>query len=484
MSPQSTLRRRSRSVESDEEVESERESQSKRPRTNGYHSDARAEDSEPEALAPPSANPASRIHRRPLEEDEDEENEGDEDLNIFQPGAIVRVKLTNFVTYENAEFFPGPSLNMVIGPNGTGKSSLVCALCLGLGWPPHIMGRAQEVGSYVKNGMDSGEIEIELQRRAGEDSNYIVRVRIAKDNGREWWLNGRKTSLKNIQALTKALSIQIDNLCQFLPQDKVSAFSGISPVDLLQRTQEAAAPEHMLEWHNTLKKLRNEEKVLNAEQIVDQATLENHETRQQNLQAEVERLQERQGIENRVRFLKYALPMVDYRVKRAQHDECKTRKQQAQGRLRQLQARIAPTLESINLKKRYKDQVHAVTEERRNRVKSAEQAADRFVVSMGEMDAEIQAHESEISTELKSINERKKDTAKHQIAIRNLTVQLNDPPPEFNASEWNTRVVSLINPLSSQPTKIAIANERARTTRTHGPIRRRIIAVPRAHQSS
>lgn len=55
-----------------------------------------------------------------------------------KPGAIVRVKLTNFVTYTSAEFFPGPNLNMVIGPNGTGKSTLVCAICLGLGWPPSV----------------------------------------------------------------------------------------------------------------------------------------------------------------------------------------------------------------------------------------------------------------------------------------------------------------------------------------------------------
>lgn len=54
------------------------------------------------------------------------------------PGAIVRVKLTDFVTYNSAEFFPGPSLNMVIGPNGTGKSTLVCAICLGLGWGPQV----------------------------------------------------------------------------------------------------------------------------------------------------------------------------------------------------------------------------------------------------------------------------------------------------------------------------------------------------------
>lgn len=56
----------------------------------------------------------------------------------FKPGAIVRIKLTDFVTYTSAEFFLGPKLNMVIGPNGTGKSTLVCAICLGLGWGPQV----------------------------------------------------------------------------------------------------------------------------------------------------------------------------------------------------------------------------------------------------------------------------------------------------------------------------------------------------------
>lgn len=71
------------------------------------------------------------------------EIEGDEDAVaydtlVYQPGAIVRVTLNNFVTYTAAEFHPGPSLNMVIGPNGNGKSTLVCAICLGLGWDPKV----------------------------------------------------------------------------------------------------------------------------------------------------------------------------------------------------------------------------------------------------------------------------------------------------------------------------------------------------------
>ena len=68
----------------------------------------------------------------------------------YQPGSIVRVKLANFVTYTAVEFFPGPSLNMVIGPNGTGKSTLVCAICLGLGWGPQVWSNAL----YRINGED------------------------------------------------------------------------------------------------------------------------------------------------------------------------------------------------------------------------------------------------------------------------------------------------------------------------------------------
>lgn len=56
----------------------------------------------------------------------------------YKPGAIIRIKVANFVTYTSAEFHPGPKLNMVIGPNGTGKSTLVCAICLGLGWGPQV----------------------------------------------------------------------------------------------------------------------------------------------------------------------------------------------------------------------------------------------------------------------------------------------------------------------------------------------------------
>ena len=56
----------------------------------------------------------------------------------YVPGSIIRVQLHNFLTYDRVEFRPGPHLNMIIGPNGTGKSSIACAIALGLNWPPSV----------------------------------------------------------------------------------------------------------------------------------------------------------------------------------------------------------------------------------------------------------------------------------------------------------------------------------------------------------
>ena len=54
-------------------------------------------------------------------------------------GSIVRIKLRNFLTYSFTEFYPGPNMNMIIGPNGTGKSTVVCAIALGLGGKPDVL---------------------------------------------------------------------------------------------------------------------------------------------------------------------------------------------------------------------------------------------------------------------------------------------------------------------------------------------------------
>lgn len=56
----------------------------------------------------------------------------------YVTGSIVRIACHSFLTYDEVEFAPGPALNMIIGPNGTGKSTIACAIALGLGFSPKV----------------------------------------------------------------------------------------------------------------------------------------------------------------------------------------------------------------------------------------------------------------------------------------------------------------------------------------------------------
>lgn len=426
-------RRRSRSIFEDEEDESDSNSRQSTPFSgSGSAKRHRMHDPDNENSGAESLEPQSLTNGR---------NDGEE--NGFQPGAIVRVKLANFVTYESAEFHPGPNLNMVIGPNGTGKSSLVCAICLGLGWPPSVLGRATKIGEFVKHGMNDATIEVELQKRKGDRENPVVRLRIIRDGDlREWWLNGKKTNLKHIQRLTEAFSIQIDNLCQFLPQDKVSEFAALSPVELLQQTQRAAAPPQMLEWHEELKRLRKDQKALEEQVETDKETLGNLENRQEGLRAEVARLEERQQIEEKVALLQKCIPFVEYRVARLRHMDNKEKKIAAQRRLQHLEAQVEPTMRSVNQKKEYHQKIMRVVEDRKASVRTLEHKADNVVKKVEELDDNIKDIENTRNTEIEGDKKRKNTLLQIQRKIANLRASLQNAPPEFDAAGWNDRIVS------------------------------------------
>lgn len=62
----------------------------------------------------------------------------------------------------------------------------------------------------------------------------------------------------------KKWNIQVENLCQFLPQDKVASFAALTPQQVLRETEKAVGSERMLEWHDRLSESKDEEKNLKA----------------------------------------------------------------------------------------------------------------------------------------------------------------------------------------------------------------------------
>jgi chromosome segregation ATPase len=362
--------------------------------------------------------------------------------NGFQPGAIVRVTVENFVTYEKAEFLPGPHLNMVVGPNGTGKSSLVCAICLGLGYSPKHLGRAGSVKEFVKHGKDIATIEIELQKRPKDPQNWVVKVQIRREqNNQKWWLNGKETSHKRIQALMHKLKIQVDNLCQFLPQDRVVEFAACTPVDLLRETLRAAAPEEMLAWQRQLQELDKDKKELEQSTHGDVDTLRNLENRQQGLQTDVDRLREREEIKEQIKNLKSALVFAKYTEARTKFKDAKERKKLAERSLRRLEHDAGPSLEAVNAKQLYAQRIDEAISGRKNALKNAEDATKKLARDASTASENLKEFENKIEAERKGFDAKRKELSQSKSKITSLQADLRNRPEEFNPADFNQKIV-------------------------------------------
>lgn len=360
---------------------------------------------------------------------------------VHSPGALIRIKMKNFVTYALAEFKCGPSLNMVLGPNGTGKSSLVCAICLGLGWGPAQLGRAKDIGEFVKNGFKEAEIEIELKAGAKHRGRNPIVTRIIKREGNKstWFLNGASCSHKEIQNLMRYFGIQVDNLCQFLPQDKVADFAGLSPVELLQQTQKAVGTAEMAEWHEELKKLGNDRKKHINEQGQIDKTLSDLQNRQNQQKAEVDRLNERKDIQSKLKALQGHKIALHYQAEKDSYDTARTRRTAARAELEQLESEVEPVLQGANRKEQYYNQIQTVSDQRKQLVERSRRQADASL-------AKIESHKrliEECNQQIKNFQNSKAKknaeiiTSKHTMA--SLEGRLKHEPPPFDAREYNER---------------------------------------------
>jgi hypothetical protein len=129
-------------------------------------------------------------------------------------------------------------LNMIIGPNGTGKSSIVCAIAIGLAFSPKVLGRSDNVADFVKKGHTHGWVEIELKGKPGQRNVVVKRTIDFTEEGvgkkakagvqSKFFLNGASCQVdagrtknpcagaasteKAVKAKVKGLGIDVNNL--------------------------------------------------------------------------------------------------------------------------------------------------------------------------------------------------------------------------------------------------------------------------------
>lgn len=254
-------------------------------------------------------------------------------------------------------------------------------------------------------------------------------------------VNGKPSTKKAVVEYAKSFSIQIDNLCQFLPQDKVVEFAAMTPVELLRSTQRAVGSQEMIDMHENLKELGQKQKEIQSRQVSDQDTLGNLEGRQRMQEADVERMRERENIKERVRLMEAARPFARYREARIKHREAKEKRKEQASALKKLEEEVEPSLRAVNEKQRYQQQIDVVVKERRQAIDNADRAANTLDKQVGTLTQRGEELVKERDTEINNGRKDKQVIARIEQVISRLKKQMEEEPPELDISTCNEQIV-------------------------------------------
>ena len=273
--------------------------------------------------------------------------------NKFAPGSIQCIKLRNFMTFEKMTISPSPGLNLIIGPNGTGKSSIVCAIGLGLGSSPQVLARTSKISGFIRHSCEFAKIKILL---TGDPPFWVYR-RINADNTTQWKIrrvNGswKQTSSADVLQRIQALHIQLDNLCMFLPQERVKEFSTLRPNQLLSATEQAINKES---YNAHLLLVRDFQQLRDSRQrLTDlRANLTKFQTQCDQMKAEVHRFKQAEECKADIERHEKKIPWVAFQAERDAKVQIKAELKAKVTEYKEIgKAKIKPLTEKIEALKR------------------------------------------------------------------------------------------------------------------------------------
>ncbi|KAL6129720.1 hypothetical protein ACLB2K_073069 [Fragaria x ananassa] len=347
----------------------------------------------------------------------------------YMPGSITEIELHNFMTFDKLKCVPGSRLNLVIGPNGSGKSSLVCAIALGLGGEPQLLGRATSVGAYVKRGETSAHIKITLRGNTREESIVIMRKIDARNNKSEWLYNGKVVPKKEVTEIIQRFNIQVNNLTQFLPQDRVCEFAKLTPVQLLEETEKAVGDAQLPIQHRKL--IEISKKVKRMEQAVEKngETLNQMKALNAEQEKDVERVRQREELLAKAETMKTKLPWLKYDMKKKEYLEAKEKEMASKKKLDDAARFLNDLKEPIEKKRKEKGMWDSRTKQVGKLISGNENKRKELLLKADHLDAQIKGNYSEMEESRREEESRQQEILKFKENLAVAERELENLPP-------------------------------------------------------
>nr|XP_027207955.1 structural maintenance of chromosomes protein 5-like [Penaeus vannamei] len=398
--------------------------------------------------------------------------------NEFKTGNIFRIYIKDFLTFDEIEVRPKPHLNFIMGPNGTGKSTILCAICICLGGKPAVTGRGKEVTDYIKNGKDVSILETEIFVE-GTSSNVVIKRQFDRKKKTVWFLQGKEVSKKVVETKIASLNIQVDNLCQFLPQDRVASFAKMNCIQLLEATEKAVGDASLYEHHDLLRSSGDKMKDLRAKVKELESQLEIAVKKNERLKDAVKNHELKNKLEKEIEQLQTQKLWFLFDVKRRVHMGLKANASEQKTALNKKRGELEPARKKIEKAK--KDMVE-YKKDIRNRTKFAEtkqEEIDKLHKRYQQLEEALQDAQREYKGRELEEQQRMRELSDYRKHLDVLLVQLNNLP-QVNDEETKKRLMELTRDIQeASQSMVRLESQRDEVVHSKKESERRIFSTER-----
>ncbi|KAK9479265.1 hypothetical protein V1514DRAFT_328904 [Lipomyces japonicus] len=170
---------------------------------------------------------------------------------VAENGIVLRVELVNFMCHAHLAVELGPTINFIIGHNGSGKSAILTALTVCLGGKASVTNRANSLKSLVKEGAKTASVTVTLKNEGDgfKTEQYGKEIRVERKFTSDGSSGYRIKSENNVVISTKREELDeildyfllvVDNPMAILSQDTARSFlSNSTPEEKYQMSMKA-----------------------------------------------------------------------------------------------------------------------------------------------------------------------------------------------------------------------------------------------------
>ncbi|XP_034266154.1 structural maintenance of chromosomes protein 5 isoform X2 [Pantherophis guttatus] len=270
----------------------------------------------------------------------------------------------------------------------------------------------------------------------------ITREMSVSNNQSTWFLNKIPCTLKMVEEQVSALNIQVGNLCQFLPQDKVGEFAKLSKIELLEATEKSIGPPEMYKFHCDLKNFRQRERELENSCTEKNSNLEKMKQKNERYKQDVERYHERQHHLDSIAMLEKKRPWVIYEETRKLYEEAKKARDRQKEELKTLRQTQAPMIQEMREADKQCAKLEDKIKEKIAAIKETSQKCKQQQDALEKKDKQIQ----DIKQALRMKQEAETDRQKR---IQNTRKMIEDWTNELKNTENAENIQPLMNSLNA-----------------------------------